>query len=242
MPSSADVIWAVVPVKDFRAAKSRLKNVLSATDRTRLARAMAADVIAALKQSGTTEHLCILSDSADTRGFAAALGSTWFEEKSVATLPGLNAGIAGMARLAASDGATALLVIHADMPLLTAADIRHVVSAWQSLEGDQRVVMVRSRDGGTNILLAERPHAFAYRYGPDSHGRHVQECARRHCTAATVELSASAFDIDTPDDLYSLARAVRHDGRCGAHTAALLDELMPAERFADVSTCQEIAP
>lgn len=237
MPSPADFIWAVVPVKDFCTAKSRLKNFLNADERAQLARAMAADVMAALKQSNAAEHLCMLSDSVDARGFAVAHGSTWLDEKSVAALPGLNAGVAGAARLAASAGATALLVIHADMPLLTAADIRHVVAVWESLEGDQRVVMVRSRDGGTNILLAEHPHAFAYHYGPDSHARHVRECARRRCTAVTVELPGTALDIDTVDDLYSLARAARRDGHCGAHTAALLEELMPVMRFCDVSTC-----
>ena len=234
MPSPAECIWAVVPVKDFSAAKSRLSKLLDAAHRARLARAMAADVITALKESNAADRLYMLSDSSDTRGVAAALGTSWLDEASVAALPGLNAGSAGVARLAARSGATALLVIHADMPLLTADDIRHVVSTWQSLDGNQRVVMVRSNDGGTNLLLAENPEAFAYHYGPDSHTRHIRGCARRRCTAATVKLPSTAFDVDTVDDFYRLARAAR-DGRCGAHTAALLKELMPATLLSVVS-------
>lgn len=240
MRSHTDFIWAVVPVKSFSAAKSRLSTFLGSTQRAQLAQAMAADVITALKDSNAADHLYMLSDSADTRKVAAALGITWLDEASVAGLPGLNAGIAGAARLAARGGATALLVIHADMPLLTADDIRHVVATWQSLDGDQRVVMVRSSDGGTNLLLAEQPEAFTYHYGPDSHTRHSRECARRHCTTATVKLTSTALDVDTEDDFYSLVRAGR-DGRCGAHTTALLREILPATLLCDVSTYQEIA-
>jgi len=240
MSSHADFIWAVVPVKGFSAAKSRLGTLLGPTQRAQLARAMAADVITTLKESNVADRLCMLSNSSDTRGAAAALEVTWLEEADVTALPGLNAGIAGIARLAARDGATALLVIHADMPLLTANDIRHVVSTWQSLDGNQRVVMVRSPDGGTNLLLAEHPQAFTYHYGPDSHAQHTRECARRHCTTATVELTSTALDVDTTDDFHHLARAAL-DGRCGAHTAALLVELLPAAFPFDVSTYQDIA-
>ncbi|MGP3790583.1 2-phospho-L-lactate guanylyltransferase [Pseudomonas sp. B392_1p] len=240
MPSHADFIWAVVPVKNFSAAKSRLGTCLGSSQRARLAWAMAADVITALKASNAADRLYMLSDSSDTCGLAAALDITWLDEASVTALPGLNAGIAGVARLAARDGATALLVIHADMPLLTADDIRLVVSTWQALDGDQRVVMVRSNDGGTNLLLAEHPQAFTYHYGPDSHARHSRECIRRHCANTTIKLSSTALDVDSVDDFHSLARAAR-DGRCGAHTTALLREILPATLLCDASTYQEIA-
>lgn len=240
MPSHADVIWAVVPVKGFAAAKSRLGTLLGPTHRARLARAMAADVITALKASNAADRLCMLSNSSDTRGAAAALDIPWLDEADLTALPGLNAGIAGVAQLAAREGATALLVIHADMPLLTAHDIRHVVSTWQSLDGDQRVVMVRAFDGGTNLLLVERPEAFTYHYGPDSHAQHTRECIRRGCTTATVELPSTALDVDTPDDFKRLVRAAL-DGRCGVHTAALLVELLPAALPLDGFTYQDIA-
>lgn len=239
MPSRADSIWAVVPVKNFSAAKSRLSTLLGAAHRAQLARAMAADVITALRNSNAAARLYMLSDSNDTFEAAAALDISWLDEASVTQLPGLNAGIEGTARLAARGGATALLVILADMPLLTADDIRQVVSTWQSLEGEQRVVMVRSDDGGTNLLLAEHPEAFTYHYGPDSHARHSRECARRQCTAATVTLTSTALDVDNVEDFYSLAHAAR-DGRCGQHTAALLRDL-PAALLCDTSTYQEIA-
>jgi len=240
MPSRVESIWAVVPVKDFSRAKGRLGKFMGASDRTRLARAMAQDVIAALKCSNAADRLCMLSDSPGTRELAVHLGATWLDENRVAALPGLNAGIAGVAHLAGRSGATALLVTHADMPLLTAADILHVVSVWHSLKGDQRVVMARSHDGGTNILLAEHAEAFAYQYGPDSHARHLRECARRQCVAATVELPGAALDIDTVDDFFSLARAAR-EGRCGIHTAALLEALIPAAAIPDVSPSMDIA-
>ena len=85
-------------------------------------------------------------------------------------------------------------------------------------------MLARSKDGGTSLLLAEHPQAFTYRFGPDSHARHLDECSRRGCTAATAELPSAMLDIDTPDDLERLRQAAL-SGPCGAHTAALVGGL-----------------
>jgi 2-phospho-L-lactate guanylyltransferase len=226
MSSRADVIWAVVPVKDFAMAKSRLAATLSPAARAGLAHAMSEDVLCALQGAKVAQQVCVLSDSPAVQQLAARNGAVWLDEKSVAAAPGLNAAIAGAARLAAARGATALLVVHADLPLLTASALRHVVDTWSNLSGTARVVLARSRDGGTNICLAERPDAFAYHYGAGSHALHADECARRHRVVANVEMPATALDVDTVDDLEMLKDAARANA-CSSHTAAFLAKIAP---------------
>lgn len=224
MSSRADVIWAVVPVKEFARAKGRLAQALGPAMRARLARAMAEDVLSAMQHADVAERLCVVSDSLAGRDLALHRGATWFDEGRVAAASGLNGAVAGVASAAESRGATALLIVHADMPLLTPADIQHVVATWRALADGQRVVMARSRDGGTNILLVERPQSFNYHYGPGSHARHLAECARRGCVAASVDLPGAALDIDTEADFECLVAAAE-ERRCGGRTAALLDEI-----------------
>lgn len=240
MPSHDCVIWAVIPVKNFTTAKSRLGSFLGASDRQRLARAMAADVIEAVQQSQTADRLFVLSDSASTQELASQQQVSWIDETRITASPGLNTGIKAMARTAAEADVRALMVVHADLPLLCAADLRHMVSVWRSLEGDQRAVMARSSDGGTNILLVERPHAFSYQFGRNSHEHHLLECTRRGRAVATVELPGTALDIDNVDDFERLAQAA-DAGRCGKHTAALLQQLLPAMLFPFALTRQEAA-
>lgn len=227
MSSRADVIWAVVPVKDFAMAKSRLGAALSPAARAELARAMAEDVLSALQSAKVAQHVCVLSDSRAVQQLAARNGAAWLDERTVAAAPGLNAAIAGAARVAAARGATALLVVHADLPLLTTRALTHVLDTWSNLSGTGRVVLASSRDGGTNICLAERPDAFTYHYGTGSHALHVDECVRRRRVVANVEMPATALDVDTVDDLEMLKDAARVNA-CGSHTAEFLAKIAPS--------------
>ena len=228
MTSSPDVIWAVVPVKSFALAKARLSPVLCPGDRQRLALAMADDVLGAIRAARIVERLCVLSDhdSRDASELAARHGACALQDREIADAPGLNAAIAGTAALAGANGAGALLIVHSDLPLLTADALLDLMQTWRGLRGPQRVVLARSRDGGTNLLLAERPQAFAYRFGVGSYALHRDECARRGCTVATVDLPSTSLDIDTPDDFDRL-RLAAQAGLCSPHTAALIGELTP---------------
>lgn len=228
MISSPDVIWAVVPIKSFALAKARLSPVLCPDDRQRLALAMADDVLGAIRAAGMVDRLCLLSDQ-DSRAaseLAARHGAYALKDQEIGDAPGLNAAIQGTAALASANGAGALLIVHSDLPLLTADALLDLMQMWQALRGPQRVVLARSRDGGTNLLLAERPASFAYRFGVGSYALHRDECARRGCTVAAADSASTSLDIDTPDDLECLRLAVKA-GLCGSHTAALIGELTP---------------
>jgi 2-phospho-L-lactate guanylyltransferase len=223
---SPEPIWAVVPVKGFIQAKGRLSAALGPAERQRLALVMAEDVLGTIRRSGVADRLCLLSDQdcATTNELAVRHGALRLLDHEVAAIPGLNAAIGGVAAQAGACGAAALLVVHADLPLLTCDALRQLVHTWRALRGQQRVVLARSKDGGTSLLLAEHPQVFTYRFGPDSHARHLDECGRRGCAVATAELHSALLDIDTPDDLASLRLAAR-SGHCGPHTAAMVGGL-----------------
>ncbi len=89
-----------------------------------------------------------------------------------------------------------IVVIHGDLPLVTAADIRALLSASENTG----CAIAPDRHGaGTNALaLREVPAGFAYAFGVDSFNLHRQ---RLPAELAIVERPGLACDIDTRADL-----------------------------------------
>jgi 2-phospho-L-lactate guanylyltransferase len=107
---------------------------------------------------------------------------------------------------AKQDGATALAVLPADVPLVT-ADTLH-----EALRTLGAVVLARSADGsGTSLLLRRPPRAIPARFGPDSFRRHLELAAERGLPVSVVERRELSFDVDRPDDILTLLA----DGRRG---------------------------
>jgi len=97
-----------------------------------------------------------------------------------------------------ADGATALLTISADLPLLTTQEIRCFFE--QSLQHE--VVLAPSRDGtGTNAILVRPPLAVPYLFGTDSLQRFLEAARQRYLSYSTYHSIGLALDIDTVDDL-----------------------------------------
>jgi 2-phospho-L-lactate guanylyltransferase len=228
MNSSSEVVWAVVPIKSFAQAKTRLSSVLPPDDRQRLACAMADDVLSAICASGKADLLCILTDhgSQAVDELARRHGALALLDLQVASAPGLNAAIAGVANLAHSKGADTVLVIHSDLPLLNANTLDLIMQKRDTLQGPKRAVLARSKDGGTSVLLVNQATSFGYRFGADSYAAHRAECTRLEYTVASFEQLSTSLDIDTPDD-FELLRLAAQAGRCGPRTTALMTALCP---------------
>ncbi len=97
-----------------------------------------------------------------------------------------------------SEGATKLLTISADLPLLTTQEIRCLY--MQSLLYD--VVLAPSREGtGTNAILVHPPLAVPYVFGLGSLQSYVDSAMQKHLSYTTYHSIGLALDIDTIDDL-----------------------------------------
>jgi 2-phospho-L-lactate/phosphoenolpyruvate guanylyltransferase len=195
---TAVTIDALLPVKGFVRAKERLANLLTSEERSRLARAMFSDVLAALLQTAAVERVWVVSPDREALSIAVAAGAREINEPSGSG--GLNAALeAGRTQILSCHGAAeGLLVVPTDVP---AAD---PASFTQFLEGAGREPMVRlcpSADGGTNALLLRPASAIAFAFGRDSAAAH-----RRLATAAGARfevrrVAALATDVDRPEDL-----------------------------------------
>lgn len=192
MPSA----WALVPIKPFPAAKSRLGTAFSREECEQLAAGMARDVLRALIAAPEIAGIGILTGEATLARFPEAAGARLFAETAGGDWC---ADLGEAARALAASGARTVMVLPSDLPTLAAADIRALLAAHT--ETPEGVTVAAARDGGTNALVLTPPTVIPFRFGPDSAARHLAEAAARGVVAQRLELPAFARDIDTPDDV-----------------------------------------
>lgn len=196
--------WALVPIKPFAEAKSRLAGMLSRPECARLAEEMARDVLRALAAAPDITGIALLSREPDvarlvSEGTAGYGGST----RLYAELPGedFRAGLARVAADLSAHGVRHLLVLPTDLPTLSSADIAALVAEHGTTPGPGVTVCRATRDGGSNALLLSPPTVIPLLYGPDSADRHLEAARRAGVPARECHLTAFARDVDTPDDM-----------------------------------------
>ena len=177
----------LVPIKGFGAAKARLEGALDPADRARLAREMAATVLAA----AAPLPVLVVTDDDEVEACATALGAEVLRQRE----PGLNAAVAEGVTHLRDQGVPLAVVAHADLPRATKlADL--------ATGEDDTVVLVPDRhEDGTNVLVVPTAAAFVFRYGPGSFAAHLAEARRVGLFARVVHDDDLAWDVDTAQDL-----------------------------------------
>ena len=194
---------AIVPVGTLEGAKSRLGAVLDAEERRDLvARMLLRTVAAALAVPRIAETIVISPDS-EARAIAAGAGARTMRQRT----QGLNQALRGARDDAMAGGATALLVLPIDLPLVSADALSGFLAVLDDGDpNDALVALVPDRHGrGTNALLLRPPDAIEFAFGGDSRDAHAAAVAAAHARFLELE-SPLSVDLDTPDDLLLVER------------------------------------
>lgn len=189
-----------VLVKDFDSAKTRLAGVLSPAQRIQVARENAARAIRAALAVAPTIAVCG-SDAA--AAVAAAEGAEVIAEErprgqNHASRIGVDA--AGLR------GATAVLLLSSDLPLVDAAALREMVARAAAARGPVTVAAAAIGRAGTNALYLRPPSGFALHFGNASLPSFAAEAQRRGRAFIVHEDARLGLDLDEPDDLAELRR------------------------------------
>lgn len=186
--------WALVPIKPFATAKSRLEGLLTRDECARLAEEMARDVLRALHAAPDITGIAILSTEPRLAALAEAAGARLYAERDGEDY---RAALGRVAADLAAHGARHLLVVPADLPVLSSSDVQQLL---ETHTGGITICPAAS-DGGTNALLLSPPTAIPFLYGPDSAARHVAAAESEGIPVRSVESGGFARDVDSPDDI-----------------------------------------
>ena len=193
-------MWAIVPLKYFADAKSRLAAVLSAQERQQLVRHMARDVIAALKATTGLAGILLVSREAEVADMAREFNVELFVEPAGVDLS--RSVILASEYLVKEQAARGTLIVHADIPLANPAAFNALLAAHHQftlLPDDERL--------GTNCIAATPPNPIEYRYDGRSFEPHRQAAQAAGIDCVVCEIPALGLDIDTPADLATLIQA-----------------------------------
>lgn len=182
---------AAVPVKRLDDAKSRLGGAVA--DRPALALALLETVLGALRASGAVDRIVVVSP--DPRVQQACPAGTFLLQRS----RGLNPALDEAREEAMAGGATALLVVLADLAELTPEAVRRLVAC--APPGRGAVAAPDREDVGTNALLLRPPDLMDFRFGRDSLRRHQEEARRHGVELGLFRTPETMNDVDTPEHL-----------------------------------------
>ncbi|MBN7808938.1 MULTISPECIES: 2-phospho-L-lactate guanylyltransferase [Agrobacterium] len=204
--------WVLVPIKRSEQAKSRLSPLLDREERQALVHAMARDVFGALTEASSIAGVGVVSPDAEILRDANALGFHAIPDlEEIGYAAAVARGVAALSM----KGATDVLAIPGDLPLLTARDIDHLVEAHRGA----RFTIISSRDGkGTNGLMQRLPAKVPFLYGNESYSRHIAAAGSLGISANVVFSKNLALDIDYPEDVQAFLSVERET----ATRAALL--------------------
>jgi 2-phospho-L-lactate guanylyltransferase len=191
-------------MKPFERAKSRLAPVLSPAERATLAETMFERTVRLLTARPEVAATLVVSSSDAVLHRAADLGASGLAESGEG---GLNAALELAIENALRQGADAVLIVPADLPLLAAEDIAALL---RGAGREQAVIVAADRHRrGTNALLLKPPGIVRPQFGPDSLSAHRR--AAREIGISPIEMVSEglALDIDEPEDLALLSAGER---------------------------------
>lgn len=185
--------WALVPIKARPDCKGRLSTWLEPSARLDVVREMIVRVMAALREAPSVERIAVVTPERDS------------VPADVLVLDdpgrGLNAALDFGRQALIDRGVDEIVVLHADLPLVTAADIELLVA-----RGRQTGLAIApdTAGKGTNALYLSPPADFAFHFGADSCRLHLAEAARQGRVPDIVRARGLEFDLDRGEDLLQL--------------------------------------
>jgi len=189
-------VWAIVPVKPLRRGKSRLAGVLSEDERALLNYSMLNNTLKVLREVPEIEATLVISRDPSALSLARANKARTVQEDGS---PELNAAIRRATAVVQAYAAQGVLVLPADLPLISATDL----GVFLSHIGypPEMVIAPDRREDGTNALYISPPGLIEYSYGPGSFMRHLHQAERFGIKHTVCRLPSFGLDLDLPEDL-----------------------------------------
>jgi 2-phospho-L-lactate guanylyltransferase len=194
--------FAIVPIKRFENAKTRLSSILDTGDRIRLSLLMLEDTLQILSVVHSLSQVITVSADKRVEEIAVKYGANFLlEEKE----RGVNSAVALADSYCIKEAADATMVIPHDLPLLQPIDIS---KACELAENEKRCIVIcpSLRYDGTNMLLRKPPSIIATFYDADSYNMHVKAAIRLGIPVKLLFSKAFMHDIDTPEDALEIIK------------------------------------
>lgn len=187
-------IGAIIPVKTFSRAKSRLS--LSPEKTEKICRLMLESVLKSVSQSDVIAKTVLVSKDENALEIGKKFGAHGIYDE---TEQGVNSAVLLADKYFAQEGFEGTMVFPQDIPLMEPQDIR---TLYQMRTSERCVLVVPSRKfDGTNALFRTPPSVMETHYDEDSYKIHLNTAEKRDARSAMVLIRRMMLDIDDQSDL-----------------------------------------
>jgi coenzyme F420-0:L-glutamate ligase/coenzyme F420-1:gamma-L-glutamate ligase len=209
--------------------------LLSEEERREFSARLLERTLLALGRATSISSVVLVSPDPLARALARSGGHEALDDGGV----DLNAAITLGIRHAATNGASAVLILPVDLAEISAANVDALMGGWSGLQPG----LLASPDGGTSALVVPLPRTFTPQFGANSAAAHRNELSRDGATVETLN-SPLAADLDTPNDLKAAVERERSSATPTSAEGLLalpfdgLGEIQPGDDLpAMIATC-----
>lgn len=189
-------LWAIVPVKPLRRGKSRLSGTLTEDERAQLNEKLLAHTLSTLADLKELEQVLVVSRDPHALTIARRHGARTVREDGQ---PHLNTALARATVVAKLHATRGVLILPADLPLLSRDDILTLVE--RAISPPVVVIAPDRHEQGTNALLMSPAGLITYDFGEGSFHRHCERAKKAGARLEIVKLHSLGLDLDMPEDL-----------------------------------------
>ncbi|MGB9124195.1 MAG: 2-phospho-L-lactate guanylyltransferase [Nitrosotalea sp.] len=187
-------IGAIIPVKTFSRAKTRLN--LSQEKTEKICEEMLASVLQNVTRSTLVEKTVLVSKDEKALGIGKKFGAVGIYDESE---QGVNSAVLLADNYFSQEGFEATMVFPQDIPLIQPEDVE---TLYQMRTSNRCVLVVPSRKfDGTNALFRTPTNVMETHYDEDSYKIHLNTAEKRNASSALVLIRRIMLDIDDQSDL-----------------------------------------
>ena len=192
-------VWALIPIKGKRQAKTRLSCNMTERQRVTFRYAMVEDLLDGLSQSRLLNGVALYGPDDETEALAARRGVAFLRQTN--HVDGLNQALRDGTRRLANAGADIIAVLPGDLPVLRGTDLDLPLAATS--DTGRRSIVANRQGDGTNCLVFKTSTPPVFAFGSRSFQRHLAQGSDGQ-RPSVWDLHSIALDIDTPQDINHL--------------------------------------
>jgi len=188
-------LCAIIPIKPLKRGKSRLAGVLSIEEREKLNKEMLIRTLRCIKDVPQINFYIVISYDPAALAIARELSAKTILESKVTNL---NRALQKATAAAKAFNATQVLILPADLPLITSAAIQQFINLGENFEG--MTISSDHRQSGTNALMVNPIGLINYNFGEWSFRKHIEQAERKKVPVRVANIQSLQFDLDVPED------------------------------------------
>ena len=193
--------YILVPFKNFKQAKSRLRKDLSDSETEKIAKLMLEDVLSEVSKSKIADRKFLLTKDSNAMSLGVKYGIEIIEEKIQVDE---STSVDKACNYLKTIGASAVLRLPGDIPNIKAKDIDLLLNEGKH---DSVSIIVPSDSGtGTNAFYKCPPDVISSSFGENSFQKHINSLITKNIKFKIMEIENISIDIDSLDDLNKIKK------------------------------------